>query len=471
MPKPAILWLRRDLRLADHPALTALCASGRPVIPVFILDDVAAGYGAAPRFRLGLAIKALATDLEAAGSRLILRRGPALEVLRNLIAETGADTVHWTRLYEEDSVTRDTRVKTALKEAGLEARSHPGHVLFEPPSVETGTGGPYRVYSPFWKAVRTREVAAPLPAPGRIPAPDSWPESERLEDWHLGANMRRGAEVVAAHAVVGEAAAQDRLGTFLDTKVADYKAQRDRFDRDVCSGLSENLAWGEISPAALWHGGQRAMEEGKAGAEHFLKEVVWRDFAYHLAFHTPHLTRDNWREGWDAFPWATDEEAPEVVAWKQGRTGIETVDAAMREMYVTGSMHNRGRMLVASYLTKHLMTHWKIGMDWFADCLTDWDPASNAMGWQWVAGSGPDAAPYFRIFNPDTQAEKFDPNGHYRNRWIAERRASPTATALSYFEAVPKSWTLSPKAPYPAPVVSLPEGRARALSAYEARSF
>ncbi|MEM1432248.1 MAG: FAD-binding domain-containing protein, partial [Pseudomonadota bacterium] len=199
--------------------------------------------------------------------------------------------------------------------------------------------------------------------------------------------------------------------------------------------------------------------------------LVWREFAYHLLYHTPHLTSDNWRQAWAAFPWNEDATTPEAVAWTQGRTGIEFVDAAMREMYVTGTMHNRGRMIVASYLTKHLMCHWKIGMRWFEDHLVDWDPASNAMGWQWSAGSGPDATPYFRVFNPVTQLEKFDPRRVYVDRWIAEGRRHPSATALSYFDAVPRHWGLSASAPYPAPIVDPKAGRQRALDAYANRDF
>ena len=215
----------------------------------------------------------------------------------------------------------------------------------------------------------------------------------------------------------------------------------------------------------------RAREEGKKGAETFLKELVWREFAYHLVYHTPRITSGNWREEWDAFPWNEDERRAEVKAWKQGRTGIRFVDAAMREMYVTGYMHNRARMIVASYLTKHLMCHWKIGLDWFADCLIDWDPASNAMGWQWSAGSGPDATPYFRVFNPVTQLDKFDKDRAYTDRWIAEGKSNPAEDALDYFRAVPESWNLSPDADYPDPVVTADEGRKRALDAYENRGF
>ena len=215
----------------------------------------------------------------------------------------------------------------------------------------------------------------------------------------------------------------------------------------------------------------RALAEGKAGAETFLKELVWREFAYHLVYHTPRLTTGNWRPEWDAFPWNTDATTPEVTAWLQGRTGIRFVDAAMRELYVTGHMHNRARMIVASYLTKHLMTHWSIGLDWFAACLADWDPASNAMGWQWSAGSGPDATPYFRVFNPVTQLDKFDKDRTYVDTWIAEGKSNPAPEALAYFDAVPKRWGLAASADYPMPVVTAEDGRKRALGAYQSREF
>ncbi len=468
---PILLWFRRDLRLSDHPALHAAAETGRPIVPVFLSDQVVAGQGAAPRFRLGLSVEAHGKALREIGSQLILRRGNALDCLKGLVAETGAGAVWWTRLYDPEARARDEPVKAALKADGIEARSFPGHVLFEPWKVETGTGGFYRVYTPFWKAVRVRDPGAPLPAPGRMAAPEAWPASDDLTDWRLDADMHRGRDVVAAHVTVGEGAARDRLGTFLAEKVQDYRDTRDLPGVDGTSRLSENLTYGEMSTRTCWHAAARAMEEGKAGAEKFLQEIVWRDFAYHLVHHTPELTSGNWRPEWDAFPWDRDATRPEVVAWQRGRTGMEFVDAAMREMYVTGTMHNRGRMIVASYLTKHLMTHWKIGLDWFAEHLIDWDPAANAMGWQWSAGSGPDATPYFRVFNPETQLEKFDRDGAYRHAWIAEGRSRPSATALSYFDAIPKRWRLSATDPYPAPIVGAAEGRQRALDAYRARDF
>ncbi|SFR05104.1 cryptochrome/photolyase family protein [Poseidonocella sedimentorum] len=463
---PVLLWFRRDLRLSDHRALCAACETGHPIIPVFIHDGAVDALGAAATFRLGLGLADFANTLEARGSRLILRRGPAIGVLDEIIEETGAGAVFWSRLYDPRAQERDAEIKSALNGRGLEARSFPGHLLFEPWTVETGGGAPYRVYSPYWRNVRSRDPGEPLPAPKSLPAPAAWPRSDALGDWDMGAALRRGAEVLRPYIAPGEAAAQARLATFTEERIERYKADRNLPARAATSDLSEYLTLGEISPRQLWAAGLAAQERGAAGAEHFLKEVTWRDFAWHLGYHWPRLFTDNWREEWDDFPWDEDESRPEVIAWKQGRTGVLFVDAAMRELYVTGRMHNRARMIVASYLTKHLLAHWRIGQRWFEDCLIDWDPASNAMGWQWVAGSGPDAAPYFRIFNPETQREKFDPDEAYCRRWLAEPFEDPSAESLSYFDAAPRAWGLSPKAPYPAPVVGLKEGRERALAAY-----
>ncbi|MGB3278629.1 MAG: deoxyribodipyrimidine photo-lyase, partial [Pseudorhodobacter sp.] len=413
-----ILWVRRDLRLGDNVMLAKAAASGRAVIPVFILDPETEGLGAAAAWRLGQGLAVFAESLAQIGSRLVFRRGPALPILRDLVAQTGARAVHWTRLYDPQAQQRDRAVKAALRQDGIEAQSHAGHLLFEPFDVATGQGGFYKVYTPFWRAVKDRAVAAPLPAPGHLPRPDIWPESEVLADWRMGQAMQRGAAVVARHSAVGEAAAQARLAAFLDGPVDGYKERRDFPAQTATSRLSENLTYGEISPRVIWHAGLRALHEGRSGAEHFLKEVVWREFAYHLLHHSPHIASRNWRAGWEGFAWRDDNADAE--AWRRGMTGEPFVDAAMREMYVTGTMHNRARMIVASYLTKHLLTDWRIGQRWFAECLTDWDPASNAMGWQWAAGTGPDASPFFRVFNPLTQAEKFDPKAEYRRRYIAE---------------------------------------------------
>ncbi|MEM0936531.1 MAG: deoxyribodipyrimidine photo-lyase [Pseudomonadota bacterium] len=468
---PTLVWFRKDLRLGDNPALRAAVEEGGPVIPIFIRDGAVDSLGPAPKWRLGRALDVFGTALAEAGSRLTLRTGDALEVLRALAAETGARRIVWNRLYDPAAIARDTTIKAALTDEGLAIESYGGHLLFEPMGVKTGQGGYYRVYSPFWRAVKDRDVSEPAAAPGTLPPPEAWPAREALSGWNMDKSMRRGAEIVSEHVCVGEAAARQRLDHFLSEIVEGYDSSRDRVAEDGTSRLSAHLALGEIGPRTCWHAGLRALHDGKPGAETFLKELVWREFAYHLLYHTPHLLHDNWRTEWAAFPWNKDETRPDVLAWTRGRTGIEFVDAAMREMYVTGTMHNRGRMIVASYLTKHLLTDWKIGMRWFDAHLVDWDPASNAMGWQWSAGSGPDATPYFRVFNPVTQLEKFDPRRVYVDRWIAEGRARPTKTALQYFDAIPAHWGLSPSDPYPVPVVGAKEGRERALEAYSNRDF
>lgn len=467
MTAPLILWIRRDLRLDDNPLLSAAAATGRPVIPVFIADDSVTGIGAAARWRLGEGVAAFAARLRAAGSDLILRRGAALPVLSELADQTGAAGVWWSRLYDPQARTRDGSVKTALRQRGLDARSFPGHLLCEPWQVQTGAGGVYRVYTPFWRAISRMELPAPEPAPARLAAPDVWPRSEDLSTWRLGAALNRGAPVLARHADIGETAALDRLARFMAGPVADYAANRDQMGIAGTSGLSEALTLGEIGVRRVWAAARGPQAPG-TGAESFARELVWREFAHHLMYHTPHLLTENWRADWADFPWRGESDIAE--RWRRAQTGEPLVDAGLREMYVTGRMHNRARMIVASYLTKHLLTHWKIGLDWFADCLTDWDPAANAMGWQWVAGSGPDAAPYFRVFNPQTQAEKFDRTGAYRRRFIAEGQPAPGPEARAWFEAVPRSWGLSPDAPYRPRMIDLAQGRARALAAYAGRA-
>jgi deoxyribodipyrimidine photo-lyase len=469
MPRrPLILWFRRDLRLGDQPMLAEAVATGRPLVAVFVLDPETEALGAAAKWRLGLGVAEFARALAGIGLTLVLRRGAALEVLQALVAETEAEGVWWSRLYDPESVARDTAVKAALKAQGLEARSFAGHLLHEPWDVETGGGGFYRVFTPYWRTVRGMPVPAPAVRPKQALGHAPVPGSDRLEDWRLDEAMNRGAAVVGRFVRVGEAAAEAKLAAFLGAGVDGYVAARNLPGVEGTSRLSENLTYGEIGVRAIWHAASRAMAEGRAGAESFLREIVWREFAYHLMHHTPHITTEHWRPEWNAFPWQADN--PEAERWRRGITGEPFVDAAMREMYVTGTMHNRARMIAASYLTKHLMTDWRVGQRWFADCLIDWDPASNAMGWQWASGSGPDSAPYFRVFNPETQGQKFDADGSYRKRFIAELSPKPGKDALAYFDAVPRSWRLDAAAPYPEAVISLAEGRARALAAYGARS-
>jgi len=386
MAEPTIYWIRKDFRLADNPALVAALEGDGPVIPVFILDPVAEReYGAAGKWRLGQAIAAFSAVLEAKGQRLTLRRGEALATLRALIADTGARRVVWGRQYDAPSRDRDTAVKSALTEDGIEAISVQSHLMFEPWTIETKTGGPYRVYSPYKRACFEREEAIgdPLPEPGDLSAPGGWPDTDSLESWALGAAMDRGGAVVAHYANVGEAAALARLEEFVEI-AAEYDDGRNALGKTGTSRLSENYAWGEISARTAWHRIRSYMARSTKpddGPVVYLQELLWREFAYHLLFHYPDLATQNWREEWNAFPWREDNDDAE--RWRRGMTGIAGVDAAMRELYATGYMHNRMRMLTASVLTKHLMIDWRVGEAWFRECLTDWDPAANAMGWQW----------------------------------------------------------------------------------------
>lgn len=466
MASPTLLWIRKEFRLADNPALVRALAGDGPVIPVFILDpETENAHGAASLWRLEQAIAAFSATLEEKGQRLILRRGEALASLRALIEETGARRVVWGRHYDKAARDRDTAVKAALKQEGVEAVSVRAHLLFEPWTIETKTGGPYRVYSPFKRACFDREadIGDALAVPNDLSPPDRWPLSEELADWGLGAAMERGGAVVARYASVGEAAALAQLEGFVEI-VAQYDEGRNALGVTGTSRLSENYAWGEISPRTAWHRIRTYMArstKADEGPTVYLQELLWREFAYQLLYNYPDLATKNWREEWDAFPWREDSEDAE--RWRRGMTGIAGVDAAMRELYTTGYMHNRMRMLTASFLTKHLMVDWRVGEAWFRECLTDWDPASNAMGWQWVAGSGPDATPFFRIFNPETQVEKFDKGGRYVSRWLDPG----SQDAQQFFTAIPRAWKMTPEDKRPRPMVSLKDGRERALAAYK----
>ncbi|MEO0361836.1 MAG: deoxyribodipyrimidine photo-lyase [Pseudomonadota bacterium] len=454
-PAPTtVVWLRRDLRLSDNAALAHAAGRGR-VSPVFILDPVVdAQLGAAGRLRLKLGLEALAEAFAAAGVELVLRKGEALAALRSLAEEAKADKVVWTRLTDGPALERDKSVKAALKADGLAVESFDGHTLLDPWRVKTGSGEPYKVFTPFSKALMTHEIPPPLDAPKLQPGPKA--ASDDLADWRLDAPMGPAAAALAETVEAGAAAARRRLDEWLDGPAPRYADKRDRLDMpEVGTRLSEYLALGEISPREVWAAMDRG--DGDKGVEAARRQLVWRDFAHMLLFHDPAMERENWRREWSAFPWRDDNDDAE--RWRRGETGCAVVDAAMREVYVTGRMHNRARMLVGSYLTKHLLTHWRIGEAWFRETLIDWDPANNAMGWQWVAGCGPDAAPFFRIFNPETQAEKFDPEENYRTYWLKGEGAE-TFRAMR-----PKSWSEDDEG-RPRPLIDLKEGRERALEAW-----
>ncbi|CAN5861614.1 deoxyribodipyrimidine photo-lyase [soil metagenome] len=458
----SIVWFRNDLRLADNPALIAGLGSGRPVVPVYVLDDQTQGVrplGGASRWWLHHSLQALDAGLRGLGSRLILRRGPAEQAIAALASECDARAVYWNRLYDQGARDRDGRLKQALAGRGVAGESLKANLLFEPWEVKTLAGSPFKVFTPFWRACRgLMAPGQPLAAPTHLPSPDSWPAGDRLDAWKLRPTAPDWSGGLDAAWTPGEAGARDCLSHFLDEARQDYRAARDMPAVEGTSRLSPHLAFGEISPRQIW---RAATASGQpAAVEKFLAEVGWREFAYHLLFHFGDLSQRNFRAEFDAFPWADDGAA--VEAWRRGRTGYPIVDAGMRQLWTTGWMHNRVRMIVASFLTKDLLADWRVGERWFWDTLVDADPANNATGWQWIAGSGADAQPYFRIFNPVLQGEKFDPGGAYIRRWVPELTALPD-------NAIHRPWTAAQKPSpqvYPEPIVDHAVARTRALEAF-----
>ena len=457
----SIVWFRNDLRLSDNPALIKALESGHAVVPVFVLDGETGGVrapGAASRWWLHYSLQSLEAALRKLGSRLVLRRGPAEKVLGDLATEYGATSVYWNRAYDRGSRERDTRLKKALSERGISVESFKANLLFEPWEITTQSGGAFKVFTPFWRACRAAPPpGAPLPAPKSLPSPESWPTSEPLASWRLLPTVPDWAGGMRVAWTPGENGAQQRLTPFLDDALEHYRNARDLPAVAGTSRLSPHLAFGEISPRQVW---QATMTRGASAAtEKFLSEMGWREFAYHLFFHNGDLAERNFRPEFDAFPWADPEEA--LAAWQGGRTGYPIVDAGMRELWATGWMHNRVRMIVASFLTKDLLIDWRQGERWFWDTLVDADLANNATGWQWVAGCGADAAPYFRVFNPVLQGEKFDPDGDYVRRWVPELAYLPNHT-------IHRPWAAAvPADVYPGQIVEHGAARNRALAAFQ----
>ena len=464
----AIVWLRRDLRLADNPALHAACATHERVLSVYIHAPQEEGDwapGAASRWWLHHSLEALRASLHTHHAELHLRAGDSLGELTALIKATGAEAVYWNRLYEPTAIARDTRIKQALREQGVAAHSFNAALWREPWQVETKTGDPYRVFTPFWRNLRTLiDDAEPLP----VPQPLRGATAEggmSLESLELLPRIRWDAGIAKAW-TPGERGAQELLELFADDAVNDYAEGRDIPSRHGTSRLSPHLHFGEISPrqaqAGLW-----ALLDKRDGkrpdVEPFLRELGWREFAHHLMFHFPQTHTANFNPKFDGFPWAKADDAL-IERWQRGRTGIPLVDAGMRELWHTGWMHNRVRMVVASFLTKNLRQHWHHGARWFWDTLVDADLPNNSLGWQWVAGCGADAAPYFRVFNPVSQSQKFDAKGEYLARWIPE-----LANAVPALRHEPwKDPSLLRRSGYPAPMVDLGESRVAALEAYQA---
>jgi deoxyribodipyrimidine photo-lyase len=465
---PVLVWFRRDLRLADNPALSAAAAAGRSVIPVYVLDQTPAvrPIGAAGAWWLNASLCALAEDLNRLGSRLVLRRGPASATLTALVEEVGASAVFWNRLYDPGLMDEDRRLETALGERGVEVRTFKADLLLEPWELRTKTDGFYQVFTPFWRAAKAAiHAVETTPAPKVLPAPRVWPQTEGLASWGLHPkhpDWSSGFNVFSP----GEAGARAALDRFLDGPVEAYAEDRNRPDRSGVSRLSPHLHWGEIGPNRVWS--SLHAKGPKRGGEVFLSELGWREFNHHLLFHRPDLPERNFKSGFDAFPWRDDPRG--LKAWRQGRTGYPMVDAGMRELWSTGYMHNRVRMIAASFLIKHLLIDWRAGERWFWDTLLDASPANNVLNWQWVAGSGADAAPFFRIFNPVTQGHKFDPDGAYVRRWVPELSALPAPLIHSPWMAdaeVLAGANIALGETYPHPIVDHDMARRRALQAYE----
>ncbi len=460
---PIIVWLRQDLRVADNPALHAAAATGRPVVPLFILDSPGAwGPGGASIWWLEGSLRALAQDLEKRGAALVLRRGNAAEVLDGVIAATGATAVYWNRCYEPAAIARDQEIKAGLRERGMEVESFAAAVLFEPWTLKTKTGGPYRVFTPFHNATRAITPRRPLPAPRRLSGMPI--AGEDLSSWNLRPTKPDWAGGLREMWTPGETAARARLVSFLDDVAADYHRARDVPGVEGTSRLSPHLHFGEISPHQIW--AIASALEPTAGIAAFQRELIWREFSTHLLYHFPHMPKKPLRSAFARFPWRRDVRA--LKAWQQGLTGYPIVDAGMRELWHTGWMHNRVRMIVASFLVKHLLLRWQDGAAWFWDTLVDADLANNAASWQWVAGCGMDAAPYFRIFNPMLQGAKFDAEGVYVRRWVPELGALPDAYLHAPWDA-PDSVLAAARVQlgktYPRPIVDHAAARVRALAA------
>ncbi|HPF25984.1 MAG TPA: deoxyribodipyrimidine photo-lyase [Steroidobacteraceae bacterium] len=471
-----VMWFRQDLRLADNPALAAAVATGQPIIPLYCLDDLGDGdwpMGAAQRWWLHESLAALDAALHQRGSRLVLRRGVSDRVLRELSTTADVSAIYWNRRYEPAVIERDRAIKASLESYGIEGCSSNGSLLNEPWEIRNQAGKPFQVFTPYWRhCLKRDDPIAPLAVPKQLTGPANWPATLPLAALELLPRMR-WYEAMARQWQPGERGAATSLRQFVQSTVWSYAENRNLPAIDGTSQLSPHLHFGEVSPRQIWHAVRKRAEQERIPAaewrtNQFLTEVYWREFAYHLLWHFPHTPSEPLRTEFKDFPWAAEDA--QLTAWQRGRTGIPMVDAGMRELWATGWMHNRVRMIVASFLVKNLLVPWQDGARWFWDTLVDADLASNTAGWQWCAGSGADAAPYFRIFNPVSQGEKFDPEGAYVRTWVPELAKLPE----KYIHA---PWTAPADVlsaagvrldhDYPAPIVDLKETRDRALNAYQ----
>jgi deoxyribodipyrimidine photo-lyase len=473
---PCVVWFRDDLRLSDHPSLHAAAASGRPVICLYILDETSrrAGMrpiGGAARWWLAQSLRALQKSLGALGVPLVLRKGSAARIIPDVAREAGASEVVWNAVAQAPHQAVEREIAAALHDFGISVQAFAGDLLAVPESVRTKEGRGLRVFTPFWRRVQALGAPPdPLPAPRRLRGGPGL-AGESIESLALEPTHPDWAGGLRESWTPGERPAQRRLETFLKGRLAGYAIDRDRPDRDGTSGLSPHLRFGEISPRQVWHAARFAAAERHAlasDADKFLSELGWREFCRHLLFDVPDLATRNLQPSFDAFPWRQDEAA--LKAWQRGQTGYPIVDAGMRQLWHTGVMHNRVRMVAASFLVKHLLIDWREGEGWFWDTLVDADAGNNPANWQWVAGCGADAAPYFRVFNPVLQGEKFDPDGAYVRRWVPELEQLPSKFIHQPWEAAPLELAgagITLGKTYPHPIIDHRKGRERALKAYE----
>ncbi|TWI12701.1 cryptochrome/photolyase family protein [Aerolutibacter ruishenii] len=464
----ALVWFRNDLRLADNPALRAALEAGYTPLPLYIHapeEEAPWAPGAASRAWRHHSLAALDADLRRCGSHLRLFHGPSLAILQAVVVATGAEAVFWNRRYEPVVEKRDTGIKQALRTGGLRAESFNGSLLFEPWEIRTRQGGPFKVFTPFWRAAfAQRRIPPAWDPPASLGEVPGGPAGVPLEALGLLPSPRWDSGFWGVW-TPGERGAHAALGQFIEGALGDYAEGRDRPDREGTSRLSPHLHFGEIAPWRLAAGILAARAStSAAGADAWLRELGWREFAYHLMHHFPRSTEHNFNPAFDRFAWAHVREE-ELERWRSGNTGVPIVDAGLRELWATGWMHNRVRMIVGSYLTKHMRTHWLEGARWFWDTLVDADLANNTLGWQWVAGAGADAAPYFRVFNPVTQAARFDPQASYITRWVPELARLPVALRFAPWIDRATSARLAPDYP-PYPMVDLASGREAALAAY-----
>ena len=466
--KPALVWFRQDLRLADNPSLRTAASSGRAVLAVYILDDAAAGawpMGGAHRWWLHHSLTALAADLKAIGGTLVLRKGSAAEIIPDLVHQTGAAEVHAGSLVEPWARRQADAVAKALGDKA-ELVLHRASTLLDLDAVRTKTGSVYGIYTPFARACRALGAPpAPLPAPKRIEGLHA--KSDKLDHWALLPTHPDWAGGMRETWTPGEAGAHARMQHFMADAIGSYAEGRNIPGRDLTSMLSPHLHWGELSPVQVWHA---ATQAGSGGSlDTFQNEILWHEFSAYLLWHHPHLPDQPLRPDYARLRWRKD--AAGLHAWQRGQTGIPIVDAGMRQLWHVGWMHNRVRMITASFLVKHLLVSWVEGEAWFWDTLVDGDLAANSASWQWIAGCGTDSQPFFRVFNPVTQGEKFDPDGAYVRHWVPELAALPDKHLHAPWDAPPavlaKAGVTLGKT-YPAPILSLPDGRDRALAAFKA---